>query len=313
MTGVTTRPTLSSIPAQGPVRGAIRRHPVLAATSLLIGVTWLAQLVTLVAGWPTGLALLVELAAFLAVPISLSAVIGGKVEVKRLLSGFLRVRIGTGRWLLVLLAMPALTIAVAIVSSSYVSPPEGWAAMAITYVVEGLLLLGLTGNMAEEAAWSGFVQSRLMKRHGLVFGSLLTAVPFSLIHLPLAFDERGLRATPWTDVALTWGVLVVVAPVLRLLIGRLLADTTGSLLAVGFLHAAFNASGRLSVLDGGWWQNVVAVSILTLLVGGWRLMMRNRRPIQRSTHLEHAAVASPGHGQAPDQTADSSTLCNLGR
>ena len=277
MTDIPTSPTLPNAQTGGRVRGAIRRHPVLAATSLLIGVTWIAQLITLLAGWPTGLALIVELAAFVAVPISLSAVIGGKREVKRLLAGFLRVRIGFGRWLLVLLAMPALTIAVAIVTGTYVSPPEGWAALAVVYVVEGLLLLGLTGNMPEEAAWSGFVQSRLMKRHGLVVGSLMTAIPFSLIHLPLAFDERGLWGTPWTSVALTWGVLIAVAPALRFLIGCLLVDTTGSLLAAGFLHAAFNASGRLSVIDGGWWQNVVALVVLTVLVGGWRLI-RDRRP-----------------------------------
>jgi membrane protease YdiL (CAAX protease family) len=284
MTTIPALPTTSSTQTPGPVRSAIQRHPVLAAASLLIGVTWLAQLVTLLEGWPIGLALIVELAAFVAVPISLSAVIGGKPEVKRLLSGFLRVRIGLGRWLLVLLAMPAITVAVAIVSGTYVSPPEGWAALATTYVVEGLLLLGLTGNMAEEAAWSGFVQSRLMKRHGLVVGSLLTAIPFSLIHLPLAFDEHGLWGTPWTDVALTWAVLIAVAPALRLLIGCLFVDTAGSLLAVGFLHAAFNASGRLSVLDGGWWQNVVAVIVLTLVVGGWRLLRHRRLDIARGSH-----------------------------
>jgi membrane protease YdiL (CAAX protease family) len=284
MTTIPALPTTSSTQTPGRARGAIQRHPVLAAASLLIGVTWLAQLVTLVAGWPIGLALIVELAAFVAVPISLSAVIGGKPEVKRLLSGFLRVRIGLGRWLLVLLAMPAMTIAVAIVSGTYVSPPEGWVALATTYVVEGLLLLGLTGNMAEEAAWSGFVQSRLMKRHGLVVGSLLTAIPFSLIHLPLAFDEHGLWGTPWTDVALTWAVLIAVAPALRLLIGCLFVDTAGSLLAVGFLHAAFNASGRLSVLGGGWWQNVVAVIVLTLVVGGWRLLRHRRLGIAGGSH-----------------------------
>jgi uncharacterized protein len=296
MTSHPELPPATHAPAEGPVRTAIRRHPVLAATSLLIGVTWFAQLVTLLAGWPTGLALIVELAAFVAVPIALSAVIGGKREVKRLLAGFLRVRIGIGRWLLVLLAMPALTIMVAISTGTYVAPPEGWVGMAVTYLVEGLLLLGLTGNMAEEAAWAGFVQSRLIARHGVVVGSLLTAIPFSLIHLPLAFDERGLGGTPWTDVALTWGVLIAVAPALRLLIGWLLVDTTGSLLAVGFLHAAFNASGRLSVVDGGWWQNVVAVVVLTLVVGGLRLL-RHRPPAARGADPESRGVIAAGHGR----------------
>ncbi|MCW2811514.1 MAG: Abortive infection protein [Friedmanniella sp.] len=270
MTTIPALPTSLPPAVRGPAGRAIGRHPVLAASGLLIGVTWLAQIVTLVAGWPTGLALVVELAAFVVVPLALSAAIGGRREVRRLLSGFLRVRIGLTRWLLALLAMPVLTIGVALVTGTYVSPPEGWASMAVTYVAQGLLLLGVTGNMAEEAAWSGFVQSRLMNRHGPVVGSLLTAIPFSLIHLPLAFDERGLHGTPWTDVALTWAVLVAVAPALRLLVGFLLVDTRGSLLAVGFLHAAFNASGRLSVVGGGWWQNVVALIVLTLLVAGWR-------------------------------------------
>jgi membrane protease YdiL (CAAX protease family) len=292
MTGIPTLPTPSGTQTPGRVRGAIRRHPVLAGSGLLIGVTWVAQLITLLMGWPTGLALIVELAAFVAVPISLSAVIGGRPEVKRLLAGFLRVRIGFGRWLLVLLAMPVLTIAVAIITGTYVSPPEGWAGLTITYVVEGLLLLGVTGNMAEEAAWSGFVQSRLMKRHGLVVGSLVTAIPFSLIHLPLAFDEHGLRGTPWTDVALTWGVLIAVAPALRLLLGCLLVDTRGSLLAVGFLHAAFNASGGLSVVDGGWWQNVVAVLVLTVLVVGWRLIRDRRSHPHASSNLSDPKAMS---------------------
>jgi membrane protease YdiL (CAAX protease family) len=262
-------------PSAGSLRRAVGNHPVLIASSLLIGITWLAQLVILLAGWPTAIALGVELAAFVAVPLALSAAMGGKPKLKQLLAGFLKVRIGFGRWLLIVLAMPLLTISVALVTGTYVSPADGWGAMAVSYVVGGLLLSGVTGNMAEEAAWSGFVQSRLMSRHGVIVGSLLTAIPFSLIHLPLAFDERGLFATPWADVALTWTVLIALAPVLRLLIGCVLVDTSGSLLAVGFLHAAFNASGGLSVLGGGWWQNVVALVILTLLVLAHRVLRRS--------------------------------------
>ncbi len=274
----TPRPVITTAPpSAGPLRRTLGHHPVLVASSLLIGITWLAQLITLLAGWPTAIALVVELAAFVAVPLGLSAVLGGKPKLKHLLAGFLKVRIGFGRWLLILLAMPLLTISVAVVTGSYVAPPDGWGALATAYVVGGLLLSGVTGNMAEEAAWSGFVQSRLMSRHGLVVGSLLTAIPFSLIHLPLAFDEHGLFATPWTDVAITWMVLIAVAPALRLLIGCVLTDTSGSLLAVGFLHAAFNASGGLSVLGGGWWQNVVALVILTVLVFAHHLFRRSVR------------------------------------
>ena len=122
----------------------------------------------------------------------------------------------------------------------------------MAYVVRGLLLFGVTGNMAEETSWSGFVQSRLMSRHGSS-RLMLTAIPFSLIHLPLAFSAGGLFGTPWTDVALTWTVLIAAAPPIRLLIGRVLVGTGGSLLAVGFLHArsTLPASCRSSAADGG--------------------------------------------------------------
>ena len=268
----------SSTQTEGRARGAIRRHPVLAGAGLLIGVTWLAQLITLLAGWPTGPALILELAAFVAVPITLSAVIGGKPEVKRLLSGFLRVRIGFGRWLLVLLAMPALTVAVALVTGTYVPPPEGWAGHG-----DHLRRRGVTAPRAHRKHARG---GRLVRLRPVPADD--TSRPPRRVpghrhpvqsHPPSARIRRSAvcAGTPWTDVALTWGVLIAVAPALRLLIGCLLIDTTGSLLAVGFLHAAFNASGRLSVVDGGWWQNVVAILVLTVLVGGWRLI-RDRRP-----------------------------------
>jgi membrane protease YdiL (CAAX protease family) len=275
-TTATTSPPASTHGGSG-LRGAVRRHPVLATAGSLIGVSWLAQLVALLAGLPTEGALLVELVAFIAVPLGLSALIGGRAEVARLLSGFRRVRIGVGRWLLVLLALPVLTLLVALVTGTFNPPPEGWVGLGTSYVLTGLLLLGVSGNLPEEMAWSGMVQTRLMGRHGLVAGSLLTAVPFALIHLPFAFDQNGLQGTAWTDVALTWGVLIGAAPVLRLLVGFVLADTRGSLLAVGLLHASFNASGALSVLGGGWWQNLVALAVLTLLVGGLRLARRSSR------------------------------------
>ena len=94
-----------------------------------------------------------------------------------------------------------------------------------------LALGAVTGNLWEETVWGGFVQTRLMARHGLLVGSLLTAVPFFLIHLPLAFENHGWAGTSWRDAAITWGVLLVAAPFMRYLIGMLLVDTGGSTLA----------------------------------------------------------------------------------
>ena len=117
--------------------------------------------------------------------------------------------------------------------------------------------------------WGGFVQGRLMARHGLLVGSLLTAVPFYLIHLPLAFENQGWQGTSWRDALLTWGVLLVAAPFQRYLIGTLLVDTGGSTLAAGLMHASINAAGAMVIVPGGW-QMVPALILLTLAVVAYR-------------------------------------------
>jgi membrane protease YdiL (CAAX protease family) len=69
----------------------------------------------------------------------------------------------------------------------------------VTYVP--VLVFGaLTANLWEESVWAGFVQRRLMERRGLLTGSLLTALPFFLIHLPLAYENDGWKGTTWRPV-----------------------------------------------------------------------------------------------------------------
>ena len=147
-------------------------------------------------------------------------------------------------------------------------PPADGSRSALTYLF--FLAVGaITGNLWEETVWGGFVQGRLMARHGLLVGSLLTAVPFFLIHLPLAFENNGWRGTTWRDAFITWGVLLVAAPFLRYLIGTLLIDTGGSTLAAGLMHASINAAGAMVIVPGGW-QMVPALILLTLGVVAYR-------------------------------------------
>ena len=67
-------------------------------------------------------------------------------------------------------------------------------------------------------------------------------------------------------------ILLISAPFFRYLVGTVLLDTRGSLLAAGILHASFNASGALPVVSGGW-QYVPAMIVLTLAVA----VVRRRR------------------------------------
>jgi membrane protease YdiL (CAAX protease family) len=269
-----TASTTGSTRLSGHVSRMTSEHPVAVVATLLIGLTWTTHFAVLLLGWPPEVALMIEVVLFVTVPLTVARTIGGPSEVKRLLSALARWRIGFGRWLLVLLALPLLTVGVAVITGTYQAPAQGWMPELAVYFLQGLLILGVIGNFPEEMAWGGFVQKRLMDRHGFVVGSLLTAIPFALIHLPLAFDAAGLAGTRWSDVAVTWAVLIGVAPVMRLLMGSVLLGTGGSVLAIGLLHASFNAAGNVSAIGGGWWQNVVALVVLAAVLVGTRLLRK---------------------------------------
>ena len=80
-----------------------------------------------------------------------------------------------------------------------------------------------------------------------------------------AFEADGWAGTTWSEAFVNWAFLLGALPFLRYLIGVLLVDTKGSVLAAAMLHASFNASGALSVVPDGW-QYVPALIILTVLV-----------------------------------------------
>jgi membrane protease YdiL (CAAX protease family) len=247
----------------------MRQHPVLSFAILAIVPTWAIQFLFLALGWDLFPAKMIELVILLAAATFVTARLSGRPGVRRLYSGALKWRIGAGWFAVALLAMPALTVAVAAAGGSLRSPDGGVLKDALFYLFATLIFGALLGNVWEETAWAGFAQSRLMDRHGLVRGSMLTAIPYALIHLPLAWEDHGLHGTSGRDLAITWTVLVLSAPFARYLYGVTLLGTGGSVLAVAILHASVNASGALGSVHG-WWPVYVALIILTVAAAAWR-------------------------------------------
>lgn len=239
-------------------------RPITTLCVVAIVPTLALQTALLIAGLDVFPGKLAELVLLTGTATLITYCIGGRSAVRRLFGGLTEWRIGAGRWALVLLAMPALTVGVAAATGTLHSPEHGWGSEALTYLVL-FALIALTGSLWEETAWSGFVQLRLMDRHGLLIGSMLTAIPFGLIHLPLAFEGDGWTGTTWSEAFINWAFLLGALPFLRYVIGVLLVDTRGSVLAAAMLHASFNASGALSVVPDGW-QYVPALVVLTVLV-----------------------------------------------
>jgi uncharacterized protein len=263
-------------------RAALRRRPVTAFLLLTFGILGTSVGIPRLAGHSIRaqhVDLVLSALAFVLLfgsAVLVTAMADGQPGVRRLLSGLTRWRIGVSRWLLITAALPALTLIIAGATGTLCQPPEGWPRMALSYLVTGLVAGTLLTNLWEEAAWAGFVQHRLMARYGILAGSLLTAVPFTLIHVPGTFQN-----TPAGAGLVTMVVLAVLAPFLRYLIGTVLIGTGGSVLAVGVLHASFNGAGQLSAAEGGW-QFLPAVVLLTLAVGVHR-RLRPAHPAARKT------------------------------
>jgi membrane protease YdiL (CAAX protease family) len=266
----------------GAVRRFARRRPVAAFAIGAFGLGWpLLTLATVtgVAGAPSrtlqGIAF--TYVALFGTALAVSRLTDGPGAVGRMLSRLLLWRFGLGRWAVIVLAMPALTLAVSAGSGTLTTPSGGWLAAAGRYLFATFVYGALFVNLAEETAWSGFVQIRLTRRHGLLRGALLTAPLFVAMHLPLQFAPGW----SWPNVAVGVAVLAAVAPFFRYLMGDHLAATGGSLLAVGVQHAAFNASGELG--QPGGWQFLPALLVLVLILAVTRRLRPRPHPLASPT------------------------------
>jgi membrane protease YdiL (CAAX protease family) len=284
MTGVT--PTARGTRQARDEDGGARRRPL--ATFLLIAfpIGWatLAGPAVLTA-LPGELFLVAFLLFGLLVPTLLvTRWADGPGAVRLLLSRAVQWRFGVGRWAVILFGVPVLTLAIAAVSGSLRTPEQGWLAEVGTYLLFTLIVGALLGNIWEETAWGGFVQTRLMARHGLVVGSLLTAPLFAAMHIPMQFYGDW----TWSGVGVQLVILFAMAPVYRYLLGMQLLDTGGSVLAIGVLHASWNAAGKLGAVEGTW-QVIAAVILLTALVALARMSPRSGSVRGRDAERAEAA------------------------
>ena len=191
---------------------------------------------------------------------------GGREAVRRLLSRLLIWRFSPARWAVIVLAVPVLTLALGAAAGDLRAPDQGWPMLAATYLFGTFIYGALLLNLWEETAWAGFLQIRLMDRHGLLVGSLLTTLPFLAVHVPLLFRPGW----TWSEVGVDLAWTAALVPFYRCLIGMHLLDTGGSLLAAGIQHASWNASQKLGAGD---WPAAAAVILLTVLLA----LVRRRR------------------------------------
>jgi membrane protease YdiL (CAAX protease family) len=259
--------------------GTIRRYPVASFLTWSVPVGQAIAFQPVVApAWygadlPTApFVVLANLVGLLLPAVVVTRVVDGPAGVRALWRRAVRVRVPLRWYGLALVVVPVATTAPAV---ALLGPPErtGW--VLASALVSGLLvqvLLGfLSTNWAEEVAWTGFLQTRLQDRHGPVRAALATGPLFALQHAALAVGNG------WLGGMVVLLFITATAVPFRFLQGWV-ANRTGSLLVVGLVHAAGNAttdgSGfggpgllpRLFPDDGVGPVHLVASAVLGLIV-----------------------------------------------
>ena len=255
-----------SIPVRhDPDPAALRPLVTFAAVALPLG--WLLLTPPVVLGLPMEpFVLAVNFLGLLAPALLLTWRRSGGVAVRALLRD--AVRPPRPVWWIVAAAF-ALPVTVWTTASTVGGAQPLTGSLVTTFVVT-LVSAALIINIWEETAWTGFVQRRAMARWGTVNGSLVTVVLFAGIHAPLAFD--GARSVG--DVALGFVVLFGTGIGVRLLVAAVDAWSAGSLLTIGVLHSAFNATGDLVRPEYDWIRLTVTVATGVVAVA---VLLRGRR------------------------------------
>jgi membrane protease YdiL (CAAX protease family) len=223
--------------------GIVRRHPVASflAWSFTVGQAIAFQPVVAPAWYGVDLptapfVVAANLVGLLLPAVVVTGVVDGRAGVRALWRRAVRVRVPLRWYGLVLVVVPVAATAVAV---ALLGPPEVPGRVLASALVSGLLvqlLLGfLTTNWAEEVAWTGFLQTRLQDRHGPVRAALVTGPLFALQHASLAAGNGWLGG-----IAVLLFITATAVP-FRFLQGWV-ANRTGSLLVVGLVHAAGNAT-----------------------------------------------------------------------
>jgi uncharacterized protein len=190
----------------------------------------------------------------------LSAIIGGKAQVFKLLSGFTRWKVSPW-WYLAAFMMTGFPLLIAIVYILLGNPIRGLEPGATDWtLLSSLGFTLLSGPLAEEAGWRGFALPRLQEKHGALASSLFLGLLWACWHLPF-YMEPGYAAN-----GMPLPIFLCVVTALSVLFAWIY-NNTGSLLLTVLAHFFFNFSSTFLV------QHFGLLPPMWLYIGGGGLMM----------------------------------------
>ena len=277
------------------LRGFAIAHPI--ATFLLLTFSIAYPLMTLVALAARGLipgsgalerlpvppdevaGLFLTLGALLPAALYVTWAAEGRPGIMRLVRRITSWRFGLRWWLVILTALPLLTVAWGLLLGDSLRPvdPVRLVLQQIPLLLTNVLLV----NLWEEMAWAGIMQTRLERRHNLFVAALITAVPFAFAHWPLALFAPTLNAS---SVLTPLPGYLLLGALVRPLFGLMLRATGNSLLAVALTHSMFNRTQNpngiaVSLLEGEGYRLgvlIMLVAMIAVLALGLRKKLSRR-------------------------------------
>jgi membrane protease YdiL (CAAX protease family) len=273
------------------LKALVQRHPIAAFLLLALGSVYLLSIIPILMqydvipgkNFPARLGIDMERfsAAVLTILLFGSALLvtylcGGRRDVRQLFRRIVRWRVSIGWWLAAVLALPLLTVMIAVLLGDSAVVPSG---SVLWREVLGIAIAFVLINLWEEAAWAGFLQTRLERRHNFFLAALLTGIPFAAIHMPLQVITGQVRSA--VDFAVGFALLMVLVIFVRSFYGMVLRGAANSLLLVGLSHTLFNRSNNTDgiaadILRGGDSRQIAALLATVVLVVVLGLVLRKK-------------------------------------
>lgn len=185
-----------------------------------------------------------------------AGVSGGGSAMKRLLRGFLVVKVHWRVYVVTFFLLPVMGIATYLALG--IDHKVSLSAIGVTAVVLmplnailGGIVFGI-GPLGEELGWRGFLQGRLQGKGRSVVIAVVIGLLWAVWHFPLAFCFADFRS------GLSLGEFVVLYPVFTILLafimGHLWRWSNGSLLIAVFFHAVSNMTVDVYLMNANWWD-----------------------------------------------------------
>lgn len=165
--------------------------------------------------------------------IIIAALVGGWQEVKNLLSGFLKWRVGffwyfAGFFLLI---GPLIFAGIYLMLGGQAPGPAP--GLTIPIILINLFLTLLRGPLTEEAGWRGFALPRLQSKFNAMTSSIILSIIWACWHIPLYFIESRLP----------FYIFIALVIVITILMTWGYNNTNGSLIITVIFHFSFNFNG----------------------------------------------------------------------